>query len=304
MGRIYFISKQMGRNKKRSADLPTKRIRKPKVPFSPSSPPPRQKLGRKPTQREDIRPIHFIHATQITPTTQETHERDLQASDRTPPLTDEEYEGNLSCDQHDNEGGHPDSHISMFGTDHSDEDETPDSYSETCACGTLHTFQSLKNEMSVTPAPPKKDQEKGYHTCTKLWLELTHRISNKLFVCLASGRGSNEDQAIKFWCFRGKPQLHNVKRHYRSKHKDDPVTRQLFPEKNDISYSSDRFNKEILEWIVKRNHTFSLVEEPEFRSILANLNPNLRLLHRTQLVLKYLPILDSENTTKVLRLAS
>jgi len=43
--------------------------------------------------------------------------------------------------------------------DHSDEEETQDSHSETCACGTLHTFQSMKSEISVTAALPKKEQE-------------------------------------------------------------------------------------------------------------------------------------------------
>ena len=174
--------------------------------------------------------------------------------------------------------------------------------SDVCTCGIVHTFQSLRDGLTQQPAPSKKDKSSpaGYHSCTKLWLETTFRISNKLFVCLACGRENDEEKGISYWCFKEKPQLYNVKRHYMRRHPEDPITKQMCPQnQRPISYSADQLNKEILTWIIKRNHAFSLVEEAEFRSILYNLNPELHLLHRTQIVAKYLPIIDTELSNKV-----
>ena len=81
------------------------------------------------------------------------------------------------------------------------------------------------------------------------------------------------------------------------------MTKAMFPFiELTTEYSSDSLNRDVLKWIVQRNHSFSLIDEPEFRSIIESLNPGLKLLHRTALTKKYLPILETELQEKVILL--
>ena len=183
-----------------------------------------------------------------------------------------------------------------------DLDGTESSYDGVaCHCGQVHSEELMKEALSKDPAPPRDIQgfnNSGFHTCQDAWLETTHRISNKLFVCLACWRMKFEK--LKFWCFKSKPLLYSIKRHYLAKHRMDPVTHQMFPKCDRLSImSSERLNKQVLMWIVNRNHPFSLVDEEEFRNLISSLSPELKLLHRTQLVSKYLPIVAQEMEQKV-----
>ena len=159
-------------------------------------------------------------------------------------------------------------------------------------------MEKLLNALKNPPAKSKDEKgfkHNGWHSCTKLWIETTFRVGNKLFLCLIC---STTDEP-KFWCFLRKPQIGTVKRHYKNRHANDPITKQLFPEIMGGDYSSTQFNKDILNWIVTNNHPFSMADEPNLREIFQKLNPHMKLLHRKQLVEKYLPILTQEMEAKV-----
>lgn len=164
-----------------------------------------------------------------------------------------------------------------------------------CSCGLVHIESTLQQCLQNPPALPK-DPKTGWHSCVSWWLETTHRVSNKLFICLTCFR---EKDKLKTWCFKTNPMLYNVKRHYQRKHVEDPVTKLMFPTMKIGPYSSDSLNKDILQWIIHRNRPFGLVDDPEFRLMIQKLNPELKLLHSQRLKDKFLPVLEAEMNLKV-----
>lgn len=180
-----------------------------------------------------------------------------------------------------------------------EEDQVLSSDTQSCRnCGLIHSQETLINAMKNSPAAAKDEagfKHSGWHSCTNLWVETTFRVSNKTFICLAC-TASNK---YKLWCFKKHPQISTIKRHYRLVHPNEAVTKLIFPDASAGGYTSNQLNKDVLLWITSHNHPFAIVEEENLRTIFHSLNPQLKLLHRKQLVDKFLPLLVEELDNKV-----
>lgn len=195
-------------------------------------------------------------------------------------------------------------------------------------CGSIHSLNNLLQALSQPAVPSKKTgrfQETQWHNCHKIWPDLTIRLDNLLFVCLTCydeynmlkqqtttcpltvfpSSTSPKPLRIKHWCFSKRPLLGNVKRHYRQAHKNHDLTTAHCIKDDSLEslqeYTKPQFNYDVLEWIIYDNHEFSLVEQKKFRAILVKLNPSVgsKLLKRTQIVEKYLPLLTAKSEAKV-----
>ena len=71
--------------------------------------------------------------------------------------------------------------------------------------------------------------------------------------------------------------------------------------------SSQRFWQRVFIWSAKQRHVgvdnnyhpFAIIDGVELRKIIIKLNPSMKLVHRQQLISKYLPIIGNETDSKV-----
>ena len=273
---------------------PTKRIRKPKIIFSPSQPTKTFQKNKLYANRFEIRSEttelkQLIIYSQI----RILEEKNTEGEEDSQPTEAETFEEGGSEEYESESEEEPSVHQDEEFSESDTEDEDI-----LCHCGVVHTSANLKEQMQGVPAPSKDEKgfkHTGWHTCQNLWLETTFRVSNKLFICLAC----SANDKVTYWCYRGAPQIHNVKRHYTNVHKNDPIVQTFIETTNNKEYSSGQLNKDMLEWIVNNNHPFALIDEVELRKIIIKLNPSMKLLHRQQLISKYLPIIGNETDSKV-----